>query len=60
MTPATDTPAIPFRALLRNLTPEERRAYFHERRRGRDVIEALTFGVILPEVTEALMLRHHA
>lgn len=53
--PTPDMTGIPLPALLRNLTPAEQRAYHHERRRGRNVIEALTFGVILPEVVEALM-----
>lgn len=49
--------AIPFGALLQRLDPAARAAYHHERRRGRDEIEALTYGVGLPDVVEALITR---
>ena len=49
--------ALPFGALLDHLQPAARAAYHHERRRGRSEIEALTFGVVLPDVVETLMMR---
>jgi hypothetical protein len=49
--------AMPFGALLDHLQPAARAAYHHERRRGRSEIEALTFGVVLPDVVEALMIK---
>jgi hypothetical protein len=48
---------MPFGALLDHLQPAARAAYHHERRRGRSEIEALTFGVVLPDVVETLMMR---
>lgn len=54
---APATAALPFGALLQRLDPAARAAYHHERRRGRSEIEALTFGVVLPDVVEALMMR---
>lgn len=44
--------ALPFGALLAHLQPAARAAYHHERRRGRTEIEALTYGVVLPDLVE--------
>ncbi len=49
--------AVPFGAILQRLPPAARAAYHHERRRSRTEIEALTYGVVLPDVVEALMMR---
>lgn len=54
---SAETTAIPLNALIHHLPPAAQRAYHHERRRGRDVIEALTYGVILPEIVETIMAR---
>lgn len=57
LTPDPVPEAMPFGALLQRLPPAARSAYHHERRRGRSEIEALTFGVVLPDVVENLMMR---
>ena len=45
---------VPLKALVERLDPAARAAFHHERRRGRSEIEALTFGVVIPDVLEAL------
>lgn len=55
--PAPHDTALCRHDLILHLTPEQRRAFEHERRRRASDIEALHFGVILPEVVERLMLR---
>lgn len=51
--PATSE-GLPLKALVERLDPAARAAFHHERRRGRSEIEALTFGVVIPDVIESL------
>jgi hypothetical protein len=55
--PAPVAPGLTRNDLILHLTPEQRRAFEHERRRRATDIEALHFGVVFPEVVENLMLR---
>jgi hypothetical protein len=57
MTDPDPDPGLPLGAILNRLPPPARAAWHHETRRGRTPIEALTFGVILPDVIDALMMK---
>ena len=57
---ARPTPAAPtlnFNDIVLHLSPEQRRAFEHERRRRATDIEELHFGVVFPDVVERLMMR---
>lgn len=56
ITPDAAIPAegLPIKAIVERLDPAARAAFHHELRRGRSGIEALTFGVVIPDMIESL------
>lgn len=55
--PAPAARTLNLNDIVLHLSPEQRRAFEHERRRRATDIEALSFGVVFPEVVERLMMR---
>jgi len=54
VTPDAVLPAegLPIKALVERMDPAARAAFYHERRRRSTDIEALTFGVVIPDLVE--------
>ena len=55
--PVPAAPTLNLNDIVLHLSPEQRRAFEHERRRRATDMEALSFGVVFPEVVERLILR---